>query len=183
MQLGSRLRLLLDEKALEPQEKGKVILKERQRGANMRVTLDTASVAVTAVRLSKASHLSILKDGPCKRVCDYLLIYTLDGENCAVFVELKKTLSDEQNAKEQLRRSLPFLEYLRAVCAVEFGDETANAIESVRYFRVGEKLSPRLDKQPVRVGPNRISMREEYKNITINAVLGPRVALATLSRA
>ena len=181
--LSARLRLLLDDKALEPQEDEKIILRERQRGANMRVTLDTASVAVTAVRLSKASHLSILKDGPCKRVCDYLLIYAVDGESHAVFAELKKTLSNDRQAKEQLRRSLPFLEYLRAVCAVEFGNETANAIESVRYFRVGEKLSGKLDKQPVRVGPNRIFRREEYENITINAVLGPRVVLATLSRA
>ena len=173
----------MDEKALEPQEEGKIILRERQRGANMRVTLDTASVAVTAVRLSKASHLSILKNGPCKRVCDYLLIYVWKGESQAVFVELKKTLSDDRQAKEQLRRSLPFLEYLRSVCAVAFGDESANAIETVRYFRVGEKLSPRLDKQPVRVGPNRFSMREEYENIVISAVLGPRVALATLARA
>ncbi len=149
----------------------------------MHVTVDTASVPVTAVRLNKASHLSILKDGSCKRVCDYLLIYALDGENSAVFVELKKTLSDERKAKEKLRRSLPFLEYLRSVCAVEFGKETTNSRISIRYFRIGEKLSARLDKQSVRVGPNRVFRREEYENITINAVLGPRVALATLSRA
>ena len=148
----------------------------------MKVTVSAPSIPVAAIRLSKSSHLPVLKDGAWKRVCDYLLVYAFDGIEYAVFVELKKTISDDNRPKEQLRRSLPFLEYLRSVCDIEFGNETAHSNVRIRFFRIGEKLSPRFDKQFVKVGPDRILKREEYESITINTLIGPRVSLATLSR-
>ncbi len=116
-----------------------------------------------------------------KQVCDYLLVYALNGDNYAVLIELKKTLSNDTSYREQLRRSLPFLEYLRSVCDIEYGNETDHSDVRVRYFCIGEKLSPKFDKQPVKVGPDRIFEPEEYGNITINTLVGPRVSLATLS--
>ena len=54
------------------------------------------------------SHLPALQDrGDLKKICDYLLIGQLDGSDYAIFVELKKTLREEEKPKEQLRRSLP----------------------------------------------------------------------------
>ena len=183
MTLGRRLKELLAESVLESEKDDSIILRERHRDSRMRVTVSISSVPVTAIRLSKSSHLSVLKDGPWKRVCDYLLIYAVNGTNYAVFVELKKTLSDDNRPKEQLRRSLPFLEYVRSVCDIEYGNETVHSNVRIRYFRIGERVSHRLDKQFVKVGPDRILKRENYENITINTLIGPRVSLATLSRA
>ena len=149
----------------------------------MQVSVVTSSIPVTAIRLSKSSHLSVLIDGPCKRICDYLLIFALDGKDYAILIELKKTLTDKQKPKEQLRRSLPFLAYLRSVCDVEYGNDTDNSNMCIRYFRIGEKLSERFDKQFVRVVPNRIMRREEYKDIVVNTLIGPTISLTTLSRA
>ena len=183
MTLGRRLKEVLAQSVLEPEKGDSIILRERRRDSRMRITVSIASIPVTAIRLSKSSHLSILKDGPWKRVCDYLLLYVGDGIEYAVFVELKKTLSNDNRPKEQLRRSLPFLEYLHSVCDIEYGNETAHSNMRIRYFRIGERFSPRFDKQFVKVGPDRILKREEYENITINTLVGPRVSLATLSRA
>ncbi len=183
MTLRCRLIEVLAQNVLEPQKDGSISLRERQRDSRMKVTVSTPSISVAAIRLSKSSHLPVLKDGPWKRICDYLLVYAFDGIEYAIFVELKKTLSDNNGPKEQLRRSLPFLEYLRSVCDIEYGNETAHSNMRIRYFRIGEKLSPRFDKQFVKVGPDRILKREEYENIAINTLVGPRVSLATLSRA
>ena len=183
MPLGCKLEELLAGKALEPQVGGIITLRERRRGSRMKVSVTTSSVPVTAIRLSKSSHLSVLKDGPCKRICDYLLIFALDSKDYAILIELKKTLTDKQRPKEQLRRSLPFLAYLRSVCDVEFSNETDNSNMCIRYFRIGERLSERFDKQFVRVVPNRIMRREEYKDIIVNTLIGPTITLATLTLA
>ena len=183
MSLGCKLEELLAEKVLEPQAGENITLRERRRESRMKVSVATSTVSVTAIRLSKSSHLSVLKDGPCKKVCDYLLVYALDGKDFAILIELKKTLSDKQKPKEQLRRSLPFLEYLRSVCDVEYCNETDSSSMCIRYFRIGERLSERFDKQFVKVVPNQIMRREEYKGIVVNTLIGPRVTLATLSRA
>ncbi len=183
MSLGRKLEELLAEKVLESQAEGTVTLRERQRESRMRISVATSSVPVTAIRLSKTSHSSLLRDGPTKRVCDYLLIFALDGIDYAVFIELKKTLSDKHKPREQLRRSLPFLAYLCSVCSVEYGNAIDSSRVCIRYFRVGEKLSERFDRQFVRVVPNRIIRREEYKDIVVNTLIGPRITLATLSRA
>lgn len=181
MTLERRLNEVLAQSVLESEKDDRIILRERQRDSRMIVTVSTPSISVAAIRLSKSSHLPVLKDGPWKRICDYLLVYAFDGIEYAIFVELKKTLSDDNGPKEQLRRSLPFLEYLSSVCDIEYGNETAHSSMRIRYFRIGEKLSPRFDKQFVKVGPDRILKREKYKSIAINTLVGSRVSLSTLS--
>ena len=48
--------------------------------------------------------------------------FSQGGQDQAVFVELKKTLDEDQSrAMEQLRRSLPLLDYLLSVCRIHFG--------------------------------------------------------------
>ncbi len=95
------------------------------------------------------------------------------------FVELKKTLP-EGKAMEQLRRSAPLLEYLRAVCQVESG-EAAPKSTSERYFIVAEKGGRRLDKQPVKTEPAGRVRTAQFGNMTIRTFIGTRVSLATLT--
>ena len=95
-------------------------------------------------------ELKGLAAGEWKKTCDYLVIGQQDVRALALFVELKKTLHDtaQRTGLEQLRRSLPLLDYLRSVCAIECGQDAARI--EVRYVLLAEKGSPRLDKQPVR---------------------------------
>ncbi len=61
---------------------------------------------------TKLNHLSALKS-PCNQICDYLLIFELEGKDHAIFIELKKTLRGDNRPKDQLLRSLPLLKYLQ----------------------------------------------------------------------
>ena len=67
----------------------------------------------------------------------------------ALFVELKRTLSDSA-ACEQLRRSLPWLNYLRSVCEIESGSVFVDI--EVRYAVIALKRHQRLDKQRIKQG-------------------------------
>ena len=98
----------------------------------------------------------------------------------AVFVELKKTQTEEEKPREQLRRSLPLLEYLRSVWEIE-SETTLNEHEvSIHYSILFERISPKLAKQSVKVTPAQRVHQEEYKGITIRTFVGASVPLATL---
>ncbi len=182
MALDRKLAKLLNQSALEPQEGGRIILEETDPNSKMKVALENLPVPILAVRVEKLSHLA-LKEGPWNQKCDYLLFFASNDTDHVIFVELEKTLGNKRKSKEQLRRSLPFLEYLRSVCDVEHGLETPQSRVSIGYFLIGEKLSPRLDKHSVRVGPDWILKPEEHKAIIVNTVIGRRVSFVTLARA
>ena len=183
MALSCRLGKVLRHTALEPQENGSIVLEEVDKNSRMKVELVNLSVSVTVIRLREFSHYSALKEGPWKKQCDYLLVFALDGIEYIVFVELKKSMNHYDKAKEQLRWSLPFLEYLRSVCNVAYGIEVAGPSVQMSHLNIVEKYSPRLDKQSVKVGPNRVLKCEQHENITVKTLIGPTVSLATLSRA
>ena len=182
MALDRKLAKLLNQSALEPQEGGRIILEETDPNSKMKVALENLPVPILAVRVEKLSHLA-LKEGPWNQKCDYLLFFASNDTDHVIFVELEKTLGNKRKSKEQLRRSLPFLEYLRSVCDVEHGLETPQSRVSIGYFLIGEKLSPRLDKHSVRVGPDWILKPEEHKAIIVNTVIGRRVSFVKLARA
>ena len=117
MSLVSELPDIVDEVALAPTNADGVLLSEDEAGMQVQVL---ASVPITAIRLGQAgvSHAPRIRAGTgLNRVCDYLLLMELGGHTHAVLVELKKTW--EPRAREQVRRSLPLLEYLRSACEVE----------------------------------------------------------------
>ena len=127
--------------------------------------------------MEKLGRLSGMKDGEWTQVCDYLLIYPQKGKDHAIFVELKKTLhEDKRRAMEQLRRSLPFLEYLRSVCEIHFGAEPVPRRIEVRYLLIGERTRSRLDKkQSVNPDPARKLEQQDYENIMVTTFVGSRV--------
>ena len=137
---------------------------QRQR---WRSRLQEISAPFLAIRLNKLSHLSALKEGDWNQICDYLLIGQWDGSHYVIFVELKNKLREEEEAKEQLRRSLPIWKYLLSVCEVEaereFGDRQSNP--TLRYVLIAERLSGMLDRQGVLVSPE--GEQEIYRSIRI----------------
>lgn len=99
----------------------------------------------------------------------------------AVFVELKKTQTEEEKPREQLRRSLPLLEYLRSLWEIESEIPLGEHGLSIHYSILFERASPRLAKQTVRADPTLPVSEEEYKGLTVRTFVGTSVPLATLT--
>ena len=112
--------------------------------------------------MRRIGRLQGIRDGKWTKVCDYLVVWRTaigdHGRDNAMFVELKKTLAgDRSGGMEQLRRSRPYLDYLRSVCRVEFGAISPPMGVPTRYVLIGERLSQHLAKQRVSRGHLRSS--------------------------
>ena len=175
--MAAHLKEILDPKALTPPAPdGHVKLRDRA----MEVQVVELPPDLTAIRMEKLGRLRGLRDGAWMQICDYLLVFSQEGKNQAVFVELKKTLNgDRSKAMEQLRRSLPFLDYLLSVCEIHFAREPGET--AVRYLLIGERVRSRFDRRPsVNPDPERNLVTQEYKNITISTFVGSRFPLESL---
>ena len=178
MALADDLAAILKERLLTLPGDGHIELREKRRGKeDMRVRIVGATVAV-AVRLEMVGHVPGLKDGaPGRRICDYALLAESGDDIQAILIELKSTRSDEEGPREQLRRSLPVLEYLRSACDVKCGTGTTRRL-SVGYALVFERENARtLRKQRVRSGA---PATERYRNITVRTFVGNAVPFPSL---
>ena len=182
MDLIGQFSTILKKDRLEPAEEGgSVIL--REKSAKMRVEIVGVPRRRAVVRIERTGHLPGLRDGPWKRICDYLLIFETGNDVHAVLVELKKTFrKDDDEPKEQLRRSLPILEYLRTACRIEYGSALEEPPVTVSYLMICERGGTRLDKQPVRSDPATRIHEEAYENTTIRTFIGTSAPLEVLVR-
>ena len=172
--------VLIDGVLTKASADGNITLEER--AARMKVAILNSPPSAASICLGKFNHLSVIQGGRYTgrlKKCDYLLITEKSGLVSVVFIELKKTLSD--GAHEQLRRSLPFLDYLCSVCSVEAQADFRESIDSIDYFIIAEKYNDRFDKQRVKVPPQRRIWRESYKDITVNAFVGSSISHAALA--
>ena len=155
-------------------------LEEKEKKSEMKIAIREVPASFLAIQMT--GHLSQLKKGKkgqdWNKICDYLLIYQEEDKYQAIFIELKKSLSKKELGKEQLRRSLPVLDYLRSVCKIESGVE--EKILPVKYVLIAEKSSDRLDKQPVKVKPFEPT-EERYEGILVKILIGTNFALNTLT--
>ena len=143
----------------------------------MDVSITGVPADSVVVHVDKIGSFSGIKNGIWKRSCDYMIVFRSGERDGVLFVELKRTLRDgNTEGHEQLRRSLPILDYLNRMCAIHF--ETNPARPEVRYALIGERGSAGLDKQRVR--PGQVPPVEPYKNISVTSVLGQRVAFETI---
>ena len=134
----------------------------------MAVEIVEVSDSVTAIRLDKVQHHSaVLSGGGLTKVCDYLLVTQVNGKYHAIFVELKKTLNEETNPREQLRRSPPLFHYFLSVFRIDTGLQLAESQVEVSYFLIGHQWNRHVDKQSVRFDPGSLFVTEEYESIKI----------------
>ena len=134
---------------------------------------------IVAANIQIIGHVKKLQGGiGADRRCDYLLIANIDGRDVAFLIELKRTISDKREAKEQLRRSLPIFRYLASVCEVHYEDPIIDF--DIQYILIGDKLNQRLDKQTIRPKKACLVEVEEWKSIRIRKYLGPRLLLSEL---
>lgn len=154
-----------------------VVLRENDPNAKMRFSVTDVHPSSTIVRIDHLQHLAGIRDGRWKKICDYLLVMPDDQRSWAVLVELKKTLSGLERAKEQLHRSLPVVKYLQSLCEVE----TENPIQVVvRHVVLVEKHSERFDKEPTRVTAGVRLQEDMHKGILVQVVVGESVEAKTL---
>lgn len=157
---------------------GAVDLWEETRDFKMCVTVTGLPAVSAKIRMESGHHASKVRDGKCKWICDYLLVAESGDRTDAVLVELKKTRTDEHKPREQLRRSLPVLEYLRSVCKVDSETSLQGPLH-VHYWILFKQTSERLAKQGVRIKPG--AARESYKSIEVRTFVGERVSLAVMT--
>ncbi len=152
------------------------VLRERKARMSFRITGVPASA--TAVKIDRLGHLKGMRDGRWKRNCDYLMVIPAGDGWCSILIEMKKTLSEENRAKEQLIRTIPVFEYLKSLCEIE----TQQSWEIVtRYVVIAERASARLAKDRIRVNSGAQSYQhEEYKGIQIGFFVGDSLAAKTL---
>ena len=165
---------------VQPAKNNVICLRERQ-SPGMRVEIINPTGMVAVIRLEKVGHPPGIQEGPCRRICDYLLIAKYKSNNYATFVELKKTSSNEEKPKEQLRRSLPILEYLRSACGIGNAGASNEPSMIVSYWVICERNSAKLDKQLVNADPAKRTRKEQYKNITIRTFIGKKIPFARLT--
>lgn len=167
------LQQIVADKALESSNhSGQITLKEP---GIMEVEVSNFPVDAVAIRSDKLGSLSGLNNGDWKKACDYMLIYNTNGQDIAIFVELKRTLKDT-GGMEQLRWSLPLLDYLHSIYRVNSSRKLKSKF-SIRYWLIAQKNTMRLDKQPVRP---RLVSKYEHKDIKVNTCLKSRVCFSEM---
>lgn len=177
--LSTQLRKILATKTFAtPRKEKKVILREERV---MKAEVAEVPSHLTAVDMRQIGSLSGLKSGNWKKTCDYLLVFNQRGRDYAIFVELKNTLyEDKTEGMEQLRRSLPYLKFLRSICEIQYGSESTKRNINVRYSLIGRQSNQRLDKQPVRAGNQLPS--ENHNGISVDMFVGERIKFSDLSK-
>lgn len=150
-----------------------------EKSANMQVKIMDLPDTFTTIRMggrAKLNHHPSLEKGAWNKICDYLLIARIHGEDYAVLVELKKSLSSRGSPEEQLLRSGPILEYLLAVCDIEENRTVSRPKTS--HVIVFERV--RLDKFSLR--PNVTGQIDSisHKSIEIDRFKGEELELVDL---
>lgn len=171
--LADQIAPIMKDHALVPVEDGRVELREPNV---MTVVVAGLPDGSTVINMRKIGRLSGIRDGPWKQSCDYLLLCRTGGVDEVVFVELKRTLSDEERAKEQLRWSLPYFDHLRSVCRIEHGASPRRV--PARYVMIGKRTTPYLAKQ--RVSGGHALPNVAHGGITVRRLVGARLRFSWL---
>ncbi len=177
LSLNDQLETVVRADRLRRVESNRVTLRERE--ANMSIHVTGVRGRVTTIHIDRLGGLSGLNQGDWNQRCDYLMVIDKEDTYHAAFIELKKTLDEDHKPREQLRRSLPFLEYLRSLCCIHC-KQAAPAEVEVRYAVIGERGQQRFDKQAVKARPGHPVWTKPHRGITVSAFLGPTVPLAAL---
>ena len=167
---------------LYPDADGTLVLREEQGNMEMCVEVVDAFGCVVAIHLNCMGHLGGLKDGPWKRIADYLVVSVRGGKCCVSFVELKRTLTNNNRgtARDQLLRSTPILGYLHSLCELQFGFTCDVADMAVNYFILANRDKTQLRKDHVKKRPREVLLSEAYQDITISSFRGKSIPFAVM---
>lgn len=129
---------------------------------------DAHQTDLVAIRMkSGSSRLNLLKPeqkGRWNLVCDYILFGYVGGIGHVVLIEMKKKVGPDRHWKEQLRWSLPVVDYLRQICELKFEESIASP--KISYALLYKEVNSRLDKGLMKSATGLLK-REEWKSIII----------------
>lgn len=179
------LRRILEARALEAADGRKIVLKERRKrdGPPQSFTLLSDEPEVVAVRMDKFSHSSMLEDG-WKR-CDYALFVGRKDSSVSdvLLIELKEDKAKDEESSEQLRQSVPILDYLEAAARVGASpdEDPAKAVpREVHYVVLYERDGPLVDKQATHAASVVATGRKWYRGMNIRWRIGRHADLSDL---
>lgn len=157
-----------------------IFLEEKDDNVDMTVEIVGVPETVVIVLPQEVEHLQCLARKGLKYICDYLLLFQSDDRYYAIFVELKKTLTDEDKPREQLRRTLPLLRYILSVFNVDSGSMLSESKFIMNYFLFGQQPNPNWDKQRVNVSRASLFQSETYERMKIRTSLASAVSFKVL---
>ena len=178
--LARQVEEVVEERSLVAVPADGILVLEEKRQMKVEV-LGVPLEGLAVVRLNRKAALPDVRKGICQRRCDYFLVATLGGQEVAVIVELKKTLyENEDDWREQLRRSLPRLRLLELMGRIHASVDPEGTRTRVEYCLLAEKGSGRLDKQPTRPWVCGEARVERYEGIRIKKFVGGSVPFRKL---
>lgn len=173
--------ILISDAVLLPKN-GDIVLEDQHQQVLLR---DAPSnlVAVDIRKFGKIANYRLFKDNGWKQACDYLLAYQADGTDCAILVDLKKTLGSESMAKgmDQLKWSRPLLDYLRSVCEVLDEESPGSMRISAGYALITEQYHDSMSKIDVRDDPNTMQRERCNEHVEIYIAEGEVIAWSLLA--
>ena len=175
--LPSQIQSLLEGKAIVPIKNNGFLLREKKV---MTVKVVEVHNDVTVINLNKIGSLGGVKSIYHSR-CDYLILCQSCTAVTAIFVELKKTLSQERKALEQLRSASPYLSFLTDLARVVGTVEQQLPSIAVQHVLIGSRVTPLLNK--LRLGDPQALPDETYCGITVRRLVGLRHRFSKLVQA
>ncbi len=138
----------------------KALLKDKQ--SNMQVAITGLPDGALVIDIPpNGCHNAMLKPRGTRKSCDYLVLVPNEDGIHACFIEMKKTLDQDQNftkACEQILCTIPVLDYVVSMVRVHSPDLVKKPKIQRHYTVIAEKATLRFDKQ--RVKPDKPASRD-----------------------
>ena len=154
-----------------------LVLEEPQN--SMTVTVKDVPGPVVVIRPEAIGQWRVLTEGESRgwdKCCDYLILGRYKGKDYAIFMELKRTIPDDEG-KKQLRWAPLLLHYLQSAYNIDRHPIQSESNRIVRYFLMGERYKGKFYTSHV---PGAIIQEQSYYGITINFSLRKEVLLREL---
>ncbi len=126
--------------------------------SGMKVTVEQSanpsnSGIVVRIPANSKAHPDIIEENPgYRKSCDFIIFIPDKNHLEVYFIELKKSLHNKvvrNKAFCQILSTVPVLEYLISKIRIHHGEQLKT---TMHFAIIAEKLSNRLDKQPVKPG-------------------------------
>ena len=146
-----------------------ITLKEDRGSFHMEVTIDGVDRHLTVINFEqRGSDSTYLKgDLGFGDRCDFLILDETPEEYVAYLIELKNKVPDNKGA-EQLRWSVPFLNYIFSVFREVYYPNSGSKNLRLKYFQIGNAYQSWVKKQKMkRYKQGRFLKWHEYERINI----------------
>ena len=154
-----------------------LVLEEPQN--RMTVTVKDVPGPVVVIRPEAIGQWRVLTEGDSRgwdKCCDYLLLGRYEEKDYAIFMELKRTIPDDEGNK-QLRWAPLLLHYLESAFNIDQHPIRCESNRIVKYFLMGEKYKGKFFTSYV---PGAVIQDQLFYGITVNFSLRKEVLLREL---